>query len=109
MLFSEFQEKLLVFAKDRHTKNKHTPKNISMALAVEVAELMEIFQWLDSANSRNLDVGQINRVKDEIADILIYAFHLANELNLDIEDLLNEKFAIIQKRVPIIRKDLDEG
>jgi|CXWL01.1.fsa_nt_gi thymidylate synthase/NTP pyrophosphatase (non-canonical NTP hydrolase) len=98
MQFREFQEKLLIFANERHSKKKHTPKNISMALAVEAAELLEIFQWLDNENSRSLDTIQIKSVQNEIADILIYSFHLANELNLDMEKLLLDKFDVVQKK-----------
>ena len=63
------KEKLSNFSKAREWDKFHSPKNISRAMSVEVAELVEIFQWLSEDESRNLDNDQIRCVKEEIADI----------------------------------------
>ena len=63
----------------------HTPKNLAMALAIEAAELMEHFQWLDQAESRAVahDAAKRAAAGEELADVVCYALAMANELGLD--------------------------
>jgi dCTP diphosphatase len=72
------------FAKERDWDQFHSPKNLSMALSVEVAELVEIFQWLTEAQSNNLTADKLLAAADEIADIQIYLIRLADKLGVDI-------------------------
>jgi len=72
------------FAKDREWDQFHSPKNLSMALTVEAAELMEHFQWLTEAQSRTLGPKQKAEVAKELADIQIYLIRLSQVLDLDL-------------------------
>ena len=94
------------FAKDRDWDKFHTPKNLSMALSVEASELVEIFQWLSQEESKNIDSNEIQNVKDEVADILIYLIRIADKLNIDLEKAVLEKIDKNNEKYPI---DLSKG
>tara|TARA_R110002167_G_scaffold138073_4_gene325184 strand:- start:315 stop:725 length:411 start_codon:yes stop_codon:yes gene_type:complete len=72
------------FAKERDWEQFHSPKNLAMALSVEVAELMEHFQWLSEAQSSELDEITLAAVADEIADVQVYLVRIADTLGVDI-------------------------
>ncbi len=78
------QSDLRAFAAERDWEQFHSPKNLSMALSVEVAELVEHFQWLTEDESRALPADKAERVAEEIADIQIYLARLADKLGVDI-------------------------
>ena len=79
------RDKLRAFAEARDWDQFHSPKNLSMALMVEVAELMEHFQWLTEAQTGNLDAGKKAVVAEELADILLYLVRLADKLDVDLK------------------------
>ncbi|MBI4848016.1 MAG: nucleotide pyrophosphohydrolase [Nitrospirae bacterium] len=103
MNFSDIQQKLRKFAEDRNWDQFHSPKNLSMALAAEAAELLEIFQWLTEEQSKNIvnSEKEITQVKEEIADVFIYLVRLADKLNIDIEKEVLAKIALNEKKYPI--------
>lgn len=74
------------FVHERQWERYHTPKNLAMSLAIEAAELMEHFQWLDSAESREVMASPETKaeVAEELADVLCYALSLANVTQIDI-------------------------
>jgi len=78
------RDKLRTFAEARDWDQFHSPKNLSMALMVEVAELMEHFQWLTEEQSGNLDAEKKAIVAEELADILLYLVRLSDKLNVDL-------------------------
>ena len=71
-------QRLRKFAKDRDWDQFHSPKNLTMALSVEVAELAEHFQWLTEDQSKTLDDKTMAEVTDEIADVQAYLIRLAD-------------------------------
>lgn len=73
-------KKIREFADERDWEQFHSPKNLSMALAVEAGEILEHFQWLTEEESRNLDTKTLNKVKEEIGDVQIYLARLADQL-----------------------------
>src|SRR3954468_4735567 len=81
------------FVAERDWSQFHSPKNVSMALAIEAAELMEHFQWLTTDASRELaaDPEKLVEVAEELADVVGYSFALANELGLDISSAVRAK------------------
>jgi dCTP diphosphatase len=81
------------FVEERDWRQFHSPKNLSMSLAIEAAELMEHFQWIDAAESRRLgdDPAKLAQVRDEIADVLCYLLALANELDVDLSAAIRDK------------------
>lgn len=103
MNISEIQKRLAIFAQERNWEQFHSPKNLSMALAAEAAELLEIFQWLTEEQSKNLinNENEIASVREEIADVFIYLARLATTLNIDIEKAVIEKIAVNEKKYPV--------
>lgn len=89
----ELQKRLRAFAAERGWEQYHTPKNLAMALAAEVGELLEQFQWLTPEQSRSIadDLEALHPVRDEIADVVIYLARLADILKIDILQAANEK------------------
>lgn len=88
------------FIDDRDWNQFHTPKNVSMAIAVEAAELMELFQWHDSLDPVEIQADQelVGRVEDELADVLLYCLSMAIQLELDPEELIERKLAHDEER-----------
>ncbi len=85
------RDKLRNFAEERDWNQFHSPKNLSMALMVEVAELMEHFQWLTEQQSQHLDSHQTAPVAEELADVLLYLVRLADKLNVDLHQAALDK------------------
>ena len=78
------RDKLRVFAEARDWDQFHSPKNLSMALMVEAAELMEHFQWTTEAQSGNLAPENKAEVAEELADVLLYLVRLSDKLEVDL-------------------------
>jgi dCTP diphosphatase len=78
------RDRLRAFVAERDWDQFHSPKNLSMALAVEAAELVEIFQWLTEAESAVVDEDRRARVEAELADILVYLVRIADRLDVDL-------------------------
>jgi NTP pyrophosphatase (non-canonical NTP hydrolase) len=81
---AELRTRLRAFVSERDWDQFHSPKNLSMALSVEAAELMELFQWLTEAQSSVPDAARRTRIEAELADILIYLVRLADRLEVDL-------------------------
>src|SRR5580704_2257427 len=82
---AELKTRVLAFARERDWEQFHTPKNLSMALAAEAAELMEHFLWATPEQSRAIAQEKAKRVRiaEELADVIIYALEFANMTGLD--------------------------
>lgn len=91
------------FVNERKWKEFHTPKNLSMALAGEAAELMEIFQWLSAAESKSVmkNPAKAKAVRHELADVFYYLLRLADILDVDMEQAFWEKMRHNQAKYPI--------
>lgn len=100
MDLQELKMALRAFIGERDWQRFHSPKNLSMALAVEVAELMEHFQWLNEEESRSLPAAKHSAVRDELADVLIYLTRLADELDIDLLEAAQHKLADNRRRYP---------
>ena len=90
------------FVQERNWPQFHNPKNLSMALAIEAAELMEHFQWLDLDESRAVahDAERLAAVGEELADVVCYALALANELDFDVADSVRAKMIKNAEKYP---------
>lgn len=97
------QKKLRVFAEERDWDNYHTPKNLVMALSGEIGELTEIFQWLseDESKIEKLSIKNIERVKEEIADVFLYLIRLSDKLNIDLVEVANNKIEVNKIKYPV--------
>lgn len=81
---AELKERLRAFVAEREWEQFHSPKNLAMALAVEAAELLEIFQWLTEEESAALDARSRQRAAEELADVLVYLVRIADRLDIDL-------------------------
>jgi NTP pyrophosphatase (non-canonical NTP hydrolase) len=88
------------FAAARDWDQFHSPKNLAMALIVEAAELVEHFQWLTEEQSQTLPPDKLAEVKQEVADIQIYLIRLADKLGIDMEQAVNAKIELNEKKYP---------
>lgn len=88
------------FAQEREWEQFHSPKNLSMALAGETAELLDCFRWLTEEGSYQLDDDQMSAVKDELADVLLFTVRLADKLNVDLFSAAKDKIAKNAERYP---------
>jgi len=94
-------EKIIQFRDARQWVQYHDPKNLSLALGIEAAELQEIFLWKTSEESKNLSQKDISRVSDEIADIFIYLTYLCYEFKIDLFDTTLKKIEKNAIKYPI--------
>ena len=102
MNIKKIQKQLSDFADERDWNQFHNPKNLSMALSVEASEFVEIFQWLTPEQAEAImstDEGE--HVKEEIADVMIYLIRLADKLNVDLEDAVDDKIVKNGEKYPI--------
>ncbi|MEA3336729.1 MAG: nucleotide pyrophosphohydrolase [Chloroflexota bacterium] len=99
---SELRAAVSEFVSERDWETYHTPKSLSMSIAIEAAELMELFQWHGNEQSRQAGEHEEKRTEaaDELADVLIYCLAFANTLQLDISDAVASKLDINQRRYP---------
>ncbi len=81
-------KKLIAFRNDRDWEQFHDARNLSLALILEASELNELFLWKKDSE---IDTVNINRIKDELADVLIYSLLLAEKFDLDIFQIIEEK------------------
>lgn len=93
MDLATIRQRLREFAEERDWEQFHSPKNLSMALSVEAAELVEHFQWLTEAQSWSPDAVDREAVATEIADVQIYLVMLADKLGVDIEGAVLDKIS----------------
>jgi NTP pyrophosphatase (non-canonical NTP hydrolase) len=96
----EMRDRLRAFAQARDWDQFHTPKNLSMALIAEAAELVEHFQWLTPEQSQSLPAEKLAEIRHELADIFIYLIRTADKLNVDLLQAANEKMRINELRYP---------
>ncbi|MDK2050883.1 nucleotide pyrophosphohydrolase [Aliarcobacter butzleri] len=98
MDINNIKERLTNFSKERDWEQFHSPKNLSMALSVEASELVEIFQWLTTEQSYNLNDSEKQHVKEEIGDIAIYLLRICTKLNINLEEAITEKIKINEQK-----------
>jgi NTP pyrophosphatase (non-canonical NTP hydrolase) len=94
-------ERIRAFADERDWEQFHSPKNLTMALSVEVAELMEHFMWMTQDESRNLEEKKLSAVKEEIGDSMIYLLRLADQLGIDPLDSAEQKLVANGRKYPV--------
>ncbi len=92
---SELKELVAKFRDERGWAKHHSPKNLSISIAIEAAELMELFQWDDYSKSDR------RKITDELADILIYCFNLADTLDIDVSKSFKDKLERAAKKYPV--------
>jgi len=99
--FKRLRDALRDFAAERDWDQFHTPKNLAIAVSVEAAELLERFQWLSDVQVQALAGEDLERVREEVADVLLYLIRLADVLGLDLEAAADAKLALNAEKYPV--------
>lgn len=101
------RELVRVFVAERDWDQFHTPKNLSAALSVEAAELLEHFQWLQHGRADELGPEKLVQVRHEMADVLVYLVRLADKLDVDLMAAVEEKMVLNRAKYPadLVRGD----
>lgn len=97
---NDLRDTIKTFIGERNWEQFHSPKNLAMALSVEVAEVVEHFQWLTEEQSTNLPPEQLAEVRAEIGDVTIYLVELADKLGIDPVEAAKAKLEINAKKYP---------
>ncbi|MBN1488496.1 MAG: nucleotide pyrophosphohydrolase [Phycisphaerae bacterium] len=102
---AELREQMARFVADRDWQQFHDPKNLTMSIAIEAAELMEHFQWLRSDQIAQItgDPAALGQVREELADVMAFLLSLANALDVDVSQALTEKMAKNELKYPAER------
>ena len=90
----ELRNKIMQFVEDRSWGHFHSPVNLAKSIIIEAAELLELFQWDE-------DNADFERVKEELADIIIYSIQLADKCSFDLREIILNKIKINEERYPI--------
>ena len=99
----EIKDRVLAFAKERDWEQFHAPKNLSMAIAAEAAELMEHFLWQSpEASCNDMEAENLrSKVEEELADVFIFAIEFANMTGIDIATIIDTKMKRNAKKYPV--------
>src|SRR3990167_2799747 len=105
MNIAALQATLRQFAADRHWQPFQTPKNLAMALVVEAAELVEIFQWMTAEQSQlaHRDAAVKQHIGEEIADVLVYLLQIADHSHIDVQRAVDAKLVLNARKYPPVR------
>ena len=95
----DLKELVARFVDERDWKQFHSPKNLSMSIAIEAAELMELFQWTDGST----DDIPMDRLQEELADVMIYCFSMANAMEIDLAAAIKHKVLANASKYPVTR------
>lgn len=93
--WEELQKLLIEFRDDRDWAQFHNAKDLALALSIEASELNELFLW------KNAEEADVEKIKDELADIIGYALLIAKKYNLDINEIVNNKIRINAEKYPV--------
>ena len=85
------------FRDERDWKQFHNPKDLALALSIESAELNEVFLWKQPQDA------DLEKIKDELADVFTYAFFLAENLDLDVAQIIKDKLAKSAQKYPVAK------
>ncbi len=102
------KQRIQKFSDDRNWNQHHNPKNLAMALSVETAELVEIFQWLTLEQASNLSGDKKEHLKEEIADVAIYLLRICMKYDIDLEEAILSKMDKNEKKYPLIDENGNE-
>lgn len=95
----ELTEKIVAFRDERNWKQFHNPKDLAISISLEAAELLEVFQWSGADTEADTD-KKIDKIKEELADVLIYSLLMGKDLGLDIAEIVGNKISENNKKYP---------
>lgn len=91
-------EKINQFRDDRNWRQFHNEKDLAISISLEASELLELFQW---KQPEEVTTTQLERIKEELADVLINSYMMADNLNLDIDTIIEEKLEKNNQKYPV--------
>ncbi|MER2181484.1 MAG: nucleotide pyrophosphohydrolase [Desemzia incerta] len=91
-------EKINEFRDDRDWRQFHNEKDLAISISLEASELLELFQW---KTAKEVNESNLERIKEELADVLIYSYMLADNLNLNIDSIIDEKLQKNNEKYPV--------
>ncbi|MFC1954561.1 nucleotide pyrophosphohydrolase [Chloroflexota bacterium] len=98
----ELKEQVKKFVTERDWIKYHTPKNLSMSIAIEAAELMELYQWTGEVPGEELaNEKQTERLEEELADVIIYCMSFANTVGIDVATAVADKLLKNNIKYPV--------
>ncbi|MBP2100067.1 nucleotide pyrophosphohydrolase [Enterococcus rivorum] len=95
---SSSMEKVNQFRDDREWRQFHNEKDLAISISLEASELLELFQW---KNPEEVTATKLERIKEELADVLIYSYMLADNLNLNIDEIIEAKLVKNNEKYPV--------
>ncbi len=103
MELKEIEEMLVSFRDKRRWKKYHKPKDLAVSIAIEVGELLELFQWKSDEEIENLleDEDFKEKIGEEISDVVIYAILLAHECRINLDSALLRKMEVNERKYPV--------
>ncbi len=101
MLSEDIKSRLLEFRSEREWEQFHDPRNVCAALAIEAAELQEIFLWAKDSDLARRSLEQREQIEHEIADIAMLLTYLCHDLKIDLEICIANKIALNELKYPV--------
>ncbi|MBL8224271.1 MAG: nucleotide pyrophosphohydrolase [Chromatiales bacterium] len=98
---TQIRDALRRFADERDWDQFHSPKNLAMALSVEAAELLEHFQWVDGEASKQPGEAELEEIRAEMADVLLYLIRIADKLGTDLIEAAHAKIKLNESKYPV--------
>ena len=95
----ELIDNIVAFRDARDWKQFHNPKDLAISISLEAAELLEVFQWSGADTAADSE-KKIRKIKEELADVLIYSLLMGNDLGLDISEIVNTKIEENNRKYP---------
>ncbi len=87
-------ERIRKFTEDRDWDQFHSPVNLAKSIVIEAAELLECFQWSDNGYD-------LQHIKEELADVMVYSQNLLDKLELDADEIINMKMSMNEAKYPV--------
>ena len=94
----ELMNRINQFRDERDWRKFHNEKDLAISISLEASELLELFQW---KNSEEVVESSLEEIKEELADVFIYSFMMADNLNLDVEEIIKSKLDLNEQKYPV--------
>jgi NTP pyrophosphatase (non-canonical NTP hydrolase) len=101
MISSILMDALIAFRRERDWEQFHTVRNLSSALCVEAAELLDLFRWARDSEIASIVEKQRYEIENEVADVTILLAYLCHDLNISIEDVVSKKLQLNREKYPV--------
>jgi NTP pyrophosphatase (non-canonical NTP hydrolase) len=103
----QLKDEYAIFVKERNWNKYHDPKSVAASISIEANELLELFQWdtLESANNKIYDPKWREKIESEVADVFIYLIIFANQTDIDLAKVFEEKMKKVREKFKIEHQD----